>query len=352
MTDCFDHPWLGGLFGDDEMRALWSPQAQLEGMRRFEAAWSRALGQAGMADTGQAEQAARAIEGMQFDLADLRTGTAHDGVVVPALVRQMKAAAGDAAAAVHQGATSQDVIDTALVLAIKPGLALLDQQLAQLQTALRKLDTQFGTRPLIGRTRMQAATPITVGDRIASWALPLDNHRERLAQLAPRILLVQIGGASGNRADLGDKAEAVTSYMARLLNLGNPPRAWHSMRDGVGEFASLLSLISGSLGKIGQDIALMAQQGISEVTLSGGGGSSAMPHKQNPVLAELLVSLARFNAVQVSAMHQSLVHEQERSGAAWALEWMVLPQMAQASARSLSAALTLCGMITAMGDPE
>lgn len=348
MTDVFDHPWLGGLFADAEVAAIWSPEAQLAGMRAFEAAWSRALGRAGMADPGAAEAAAQVIETMTFDLADLRAGVARDGVVVPRLVAQIKAAT---EGPVHKGATSQDVIDSATALAVRDTLALLDGRIAALVEALTALDMRFGTRPLMGRTRMQAATEITVHDRIAPWTLPLLAHRTRLAEMRPRVAVVQVGGASGDRAALGPKAGQVAADVAAALGLGNPLRAWHAMRDGVAEFAGVLSLVSGTLGKIGQDIALMAQQGISEIALSGGGGSSAMPHKQNPVLAELLVTLARFNAVQVSAMHQALVHEQERSGAAWALEWMVLPQMAQATGRGLAVATALAGQVREMGAP-
>lgn len=349
MTDVFDHPWLGGLFADPEIAALWSPEAQLAGMRTFEAAWSRALGRAGRADPVAAEAAAQVIETMAFDLADLRAGVARDGVVVPRLVAQITAAT---PGPVHKGATSQDVIDSATALAMRDTLAVLSARLASLTETLTDLDMRFGTRPLMGRTRMQAATQITVHDRLAPWLLPLSQHRTRLAELRPRVALVQIGGASGDRAALGGAAEQVAADVAAALGLGNPLRAWHAMRDGVAEFASVLSLISGTLGKMGQDIALMAQQGISEIALSGGGGSSAMPHKQNPVLAELLVTLARFNAVQLSAMHQALIHEQERSGAAWALEWMVLPQMAQATGRALVVAETIGRQVVRIGAPD
>lgn len=349
MTEVFNHPWLGGLFADDAIAALWSPDAQLAAMRAFECAYSLALGRAGLVDPDMAQAAARAIAAMDFDMADLRAGTARDGVVVPRMVAQMRAAAGDAAAAVHRGATSQDVIDSALAMAMRDTLAVIDDRLSALHGALSDLDSRFGDAPLMGRTRMQAATPITVRDRIAPWLLPLSEHRERLAEMRPRVARVQLGGASGDRAELGARGAQVAADLAAALGLQNPSRAWHSMRDGIAEFAGLLSLISGTLGKMGQDIALMAQQGISDIALTGGGASSAMPHKQNPVLAELLVTLARFNAVQLSAMHQALVHEQERSGAAWMLEWMVLPQMAQATGRALTAGDALIAQVTRIG---
>ena len=213
------------------------------------------------------------------------------------------------------------------------------------------LNVRFGDAPLMGRTRMQAAVEMKVSDRLQSWHMPLADHLTRINDLRPRVCRVQIGGAVGDRAALGDGAADVVASIARELGLIETSKAWHSMRDGIAEFASLLSLISGTLGKIGQDICLMAQQGIDEITLSGGGGSSAMPHKQNPVQAELLVTLARFNAVQLSGMHQALVHEQERSGIAWALEWMILPQMAQATGRGLVAAHDIAATVTRIGTP-
>lgn len=351
MIGVFDHPWLGGLFTDDAGAGIWSPERQLAHMLAFEAAYSRALGATGMVDAGLAGKAADMIAGFKADVTDLRRGTAQDGLPVPALVAQLRAAMPDAGGAIHRGSTSQDVIDTALALTIKEMNALLSTRIAALDEGLGRLETTFGARPLMGRTRMQAAMPITVADRIATWRAPLSEHRDRLAQMRPRVERVQLGGAAGDRQEMADQGAEIARTIADDLGLYCPDRPWHAMRDGLAEYAGLLSLISGTLGKMGQDICLMAQQGLDEITISGGGGSSAMPHKQNPILAELLVTLARFNSLQISGMHQALVHEQERSGSGWALEWMILPQMAVATARSLSAAITLADRITAMGGP-
>jgi len=250
---------------------------------------------------------------------------------------------------VHTGGTSQDVIDTALALTLRDTTDLLITRLTGLAATLATLETRFGANPLMGRTRMQAATMITVADRVQTWRLPLIDHLDRLRTQRPMVERVQIGGASGDRAALGDKADQITTEMAAALGLNPTDSAWHTMRGTVVDHANTLALISGSLGKIGQDIALMAQQGIENIALTGSGRSSAMPHKQNPILAELLVTLARFNAVQVSGMHQAMIHEQERSGTTWALEWMILPQMALATGRATSAAQTLCENITAIG---
>lgn len=345
MTDVFSHPWLSGLFADPQMSALWSARAQLRHMLAFEAAWSRNGHLAGLWSAGEGADAAEAIQAISLDMAVLAEGTAQDGVVVPSLVRLLKAEAGEA---VHKGATSQDLIDTATVLSARAALALIEAKLADLAHALERLSEAMGGQSLVGRTRMQAALPITVRDRIAAWHRPVQDHIAAVKPLMDRLNVIQIGGAVGNRAALGDGAEAMVAAVANDLGLLGSDRCWHSERGRMVEFASLLSMISGSLGKVGQDVALMAQMG--EISLKGGGGSSAMPHKQNPVKAELLVTLARFNAVQVSGMHQAMVHEQERSGAAWTLEWMLLPQMAMATGRGLTAAIGLIREIERIGD--
>ncbi|WP_339113352.1 3-carboxy-cis,cis-muconate cycloisomerase [Thioclava sp. GXIMD2076] len=348
-ADVFGHPWLSGSFADAEVMALWSPERQLANMLAFEAAFSRAMGRAGLFDADLADEAASRIETATPDMAALRKGQENDGVVVPALVAELKKATGHASEAVHKGATSQDVIDTAMILSLRDTLRLLRARLERLQDAMDTLVQVYGAKPLMGRTRMQAATEITVADRIAPWMMPLATHIERIDALMPRVARVQLGGASGDRKALKDKAAMVSADMAQALDLEDAPRAWHAMRGSVTEAASLMALITGTLGKMGQDICLMAQQGIDEIAMSGGGGSSAMPHKQNPVLPELLVTLARFNAVQVSAMHQAMIHEQERSGTAWTLEWMVLPQIAQATGRATAAAQTICERINRIG---
>ena len=343
----FDHPWLSGLFGDPVMAEVFSAQKQMAHMLAFEASWSRACGKFGLFDATKAADAAHAIETAKIDFADIAKGMSKDGVPVPRLIKQLKATA--PAEALHKGATSQDVVDTALAMTLREASDLIAGRMLDVVNQLKTLEVRFGGNPLMGRTRMQAATQITVRDRILTWHLPLAGHLERLETLRPKIEKVQIGGAAGDRKALGDKADDVVGEVAKSLNLAPTDKAWHAMREGVADYASFLSLVTGSLGKMGQDIVLMSQQGIEEITLSGGGGSSAMPHKQNPVAAELLVTLARFNATQVSAMHHAMVHEQERSGVAWSLEWMILPQMAMATARALAVALDLTQNVTHIG---
>ncbi len=344
-ADVFSHRWLGGLFGDRQAAAIWAPDRQIAHMLRIEAAYTRARAHAGTWPKVRADRAARVIETCIPDLDALRSGTARDGVPVPELIRQIKAAAGDDSDLIHVGMTSQDVIDTALSLTLRDINELLAARLAELCAALSALSSASGHVEIMGRTRMQAALPIRFAHRAASWATPLADHAAALSAQRSSVERLQLGGPVGDRAGLGAAAPVVAAEMARQLDLHDAP-AWHSTRAQIAAHAGRLSLITGSLGKMGQDVCLMAQQGIDALQIRGGGGSSAMPHKQNPVLAELLVTLARFNATQVAGMHHALVHEQERSGVAWGLEWMILPQMTMATARSLAVAQDLCARIT------
>lgn len=341
MTVCpFDHPYLSGLLGDAEVAALFFAAAELEAMLAFEVALATAEAAHGLIPASAAEVISRAVDGFSPDMTSLRQASQRDGVVVPDLVRQLRAAVGEPNGRhVHFGATSQDVIDTSLMMRLAKALRILLTRLKAMVSQLDEFDERFGARPLMGRTRMQAAIPITVADRIASWKAPLERHASRLLALSQVGLAVQFGGAAGTLDKLGGKGPAVRADLAGALGLSDAP-PWHSQRDRIGEIAGLLAAITGSLGKIGQDIALMAERG-DEISLSGGGGSSAMPHKQNPVAAEVLVTLARFNAVQLGGIAQAAVHEQERSGAAWTLEWMILPQMVVACAAALSHGLSL-----------
>lgn len=343
----FDHPILSGLVGDEEIARHFSAEAEIAAILDFELALAQVQAQAGVIGKDAASAITQAFKTFRPDIAALRAQTARDGVIVPELVRQLREAVGEThGKSVHFGATSQDAIDTGLMLRLKPVVAHLETGLSAAMDGLDALGQRFAGKPLMARTRMQAAIPITVPDRIRAWRAPLSRHRERLAAQKKPLLAVQFGGAAGTLEKLGDKGASLRAALAGKLGLADAPQ-WHSQRDNLGEFAGLLSLISGSLGKFGQDVALMAQAG--EITLTGGGASSAMPHKHNPVAAEMLVALARFNATQLSGMHQALVHEQERSGAAWTLEWLILPQMVAATAGALRQAKVLAGQIESIG---
>lgn len=338
----FDHPFLAGLLGDTEVGAVFTADADLDAMLAFEVALAAAEAAAGLIAPEAATAIAGAVAGSRFEPADFRDDVARDGVIVPALVRRLRAVVGEPHAGdVHRGATSQDVIDTSLMLRLKAAAAILDLRLASLIDALDALDQSEGTRALTGHTRMQRARPIVLAHKIAGWRAPLERHRRRLIEMAPRVFTVQLGGAVGNRAELGAAADTIAGDVGDRLGLARARRATHVERDGVVEFGHWCALIAGSLGKLGADVALMAQSEVGEVTIAGGGGSSAMPEKCNPIGAEILVTLARFTATLQSGLDHALVHENERSGAAWTLEWMLLPQMVVATGAATRTALDL-----------
>jgi 3-carboxy-cis,cis-muconate cycloisomerase len=344
----FDHPLLRGLLGDEEIARHLSAEAELEQMLVFESALVAAEGEASVIPRDAADSIVQRLATFRPDVDAIRREAARDGVAGVGYVRQLRQWVGAPHDQyVHFGGTSQDLVDTALVLRLRPIMRVLTTRLGAVSQQLTDIDRAFGGRRLMGRTRMQDALPIAVSDRVASWRAPLLRHVERAEELTPRLLVLQFGGAVGTLDKLGSKGAAVAAAIARRLGLGAPDRAWHTQRDGLAELAGWLSLVTGSLGKVGADIVLMAQG--NEIVLEQGGGSSAMPHKSNPVGGEVLVALARFNATLVGGMHNALVHEQERSGAAWTLEWLLLPQMLMAAAASLRTAATLLGRVGGMG---
>lgn len=341
MTQTLPYPVLQALVGDEEVGAFFSNEAELSAMLRVEAALAEAEARAGLLGEDAAQRIREVCDAFQANWTKLAEGLARDGVIVPEFVKQLRAAVDEPhAKAVHVGATSQDIIDTALVLRLKSVIEILGYRLDTLIHSLDGLKRRDGSVRLMAHTRMQQALPFTAADKIDTWIQPLKRHREALQALAPHLLVIQLGGPIGTRGELKGQGDAVADTMAEILGLGLAP-SWHSQRDRIGEFGAFLSLLTGTLGKIGQDIALMAQNEVGEVRLATGGGSSAMPHKSNPVPAEVLVTLARFNAGMLGTLHQALVHENERSGAAWTLEWMVLPQMVVSSAAVLSRAQAL-----------
>ncbi|HMR29330.1 MAG TPA: 3-carboxy-cis,cis-muconate cycloisomerase [Geminicoccaceae bacterium] len=327
---------LTALLADAEAAALLDDAAQAAAMVAVEAALARVEARLGIIPAAHGEAISAALAGFEPDLADLAHGTGSAGVPVPALVAQLRRRVGPPAGDfVHWGATSQDIVDTALVLQLREILGVLDGRLNALATALAGLAEAHAATPMIGRTRFQQAVPTTFGLKAAGWLAPLLRHRRRLAELEPRLLLVQLGGAAGNLAVLGDKGVAVMEGLAEELGLGCPAMPWHSQRDGPAELASWLALVTGSLGKLGQDVLLLAQNEVGEAREAAGGGSSTMPQKSNPILSEALVTLARRNAALVGGMHEAMLHAHERDGAAWALEWAVLPEMISGTAAAL-----------------
>lgn len=329
------------LWRDSEVDSLFSPDAEIAAMLKFETELAAAQARASVISHEAAEAIRLVCTSFMVDMPQLRKGIQYDGMAVPELVRQLRMAlAAEHREALHLRSTSQDVIDTVLILQSSKAIGIIEHRMNAVSLELQRLAAAYGNVPQMGRTRMQRALPLTAGHRVEAWRAPLQRLAARLAELKPRLLVIQCGGP------IGIDAGSWNAYLAAGLGLGVPSRSWHSARDVLGELASWLSLLTGTLGKVAIDVAMMAQNEVGEVALSGGGSSSAMHHKSNPVGAELIVAMARCNAGMLGCFHQALVHEQERSGAGWALEWMILPEMISMSGASLDRCRALLSSLT------
>lgn len=318
---------LSALAGDPEIESLLSDAAQLDAMLAFERALAEASADTGWISEEAAAAIGKAIEDFTPDWPVLEAGMAQDGVVVPALVKQLKANLAEPhRTALHKGATSQDVTDTALMLQLAGIFDVYEARLTAVTDQLDALTREHGTRELMAHTRMQVALPTTWGAKLASWSEPLRRQLQSIASLRRSLLVIQLGGPVGDRASFGEHGNAIAARMAKRLDLGLAT-PWQATRDPIIALGSLLTQITGALGKLGVDVTLLAQNEIAAVRLAGGGGSSAMSHKSNPVNAEVLVALARANAGLSGTLAQAQLHENERSGAAWTLEWLTLPSM-------------------------
>lgn len=345
-----DSALLGPLVSDSATAALFSDEAAVKAMLEFEAALATVEERLQLIPAGAAKRIAAAAASLEPDWNRLGAGSVAAGHPVAELVRQLRCAAGPAADHVHWGATAQDAVDTALVMRLAVALDRFDARLKGLVEMLSRLAKRYQNCVMAGRTRTQHAVPISFGVKIAGWLVPLARHRKRLAELGPRALTVQFGGAAGTLSALGTRGVEVMRGLAAELGLGVPPGPWHSQRDGLAELAGWLSLVSGTLAKMGQDLALLAQTELGEVSEGSAGRSSAMPHKSNPVRSEILVAIGRANATLLASMHQAAIHEHERSGSAWTLEWLTLPQMAVLTGSSLRLAESVAQSLEA--NPE
>lgn len=328
-------PLLGLLFGTAATTALFSDRARLQGMLDFEAALARAEAETGVIPAVAVAPIAAACRAELFDMAALASATAQAGNPAIPMVKQLTrlVAGGDQAAAhfVHWGATSQDVMDTGLVLQLRAYLIQFEASLAALSDGLAQLAKTHRLTPVVGRTWMQHALPTTFGLKVAGWLDAVERHRTRLVELRPRLLVVQFGGAAGTLAALGPAGLGVAGGLARTLDLGLPALPWHGARDRLAELATVLGLIVGTLGKIARDVALHMQTDVAEAfepTGAGRGGSSTMPHKRNPVSAAAVLAAATRAPGLVATMLAAMVQEHERGLGGWHAEWETLPELA------------------------
>jgi 3-carboxy-cis,cis-muconate cycloisomerase len=331
-----DSALYADMFGTSEMRATFGDDAFLLRCAEVEAALARAQaglgiipGEAGAAIT----QTALALEKgtLNLDLARLRSETETVGYPILPLVRQLAELSGSAGRWVHWGATTQDIMDSAQVLQIRAGLELVDKDLTGAREHLAALARRWRDTPMAGRTHLQHALPVTFGYKAAVWLYSLDRHAVRLAELRPRVLTAQFGGAAGTLASLGAAEAALDcrAALARELKLADPPITWHVVRDGMAETVAVLALLAGSLAKIAFDVMLMSATEFGEVAepfAPGRGSSSTMPQKRNPISCELILAAAKAVRQHAGLMLDAVVSDFERATGPWHAEWAALPE--------------------------
>lgn len=330
---------FGDLFSTPDMRRAFSEQAWFARMVDVEGALARAEAAVGVVPADAAQAISEVCKTFQPDLAQLKDGTERVGYPVLPLVRQIAEAAGDAGGYVHWGATTQDVMDTALVLQVRAGLDLIEADLKRLMIALTAAARAYRDAPMAGRTHLQHALPVTFGFKCANWLAPLTRSLERLAQCRARVEQLQFAGAVGTLASLGADGAAVRTALGKELNLCVPAIGWHTARDNLAETAACLGVLTGALGKIATDVVLLMQSEVGEVFepyAPGRGGSSTMPQKRNPMSCEYILAAQRNVQAQVTVMFGAGAADHERGTGPWHAEWTALPQIFLLSAGALA----------------
>jgi 3-carboxy-cis,cis-muconate cycloisomerase len=324
-----DSPILGTLYGSDAMRAVFDERAYFQRMLDVEAALARVQARFGIIPADAAATITKAARVENLSTEELAASARNVGYPVVGLVAGLSRASGDAGGWTHWGATTQDIMDTATVLQMRDGLALIRATLCGIVQALTAQAVRHRHTVMAGRTHLQQALPTTLGLKCAIWAQPLITHIQRLDAMRPRVEQVSFGGAAGTLASLGDKGIAVMEGLATELGLAAPAAPWHVSRDGFAETVALLGLICGSLAKLATDIILLAQTEVGEVAepyVAGRGSSSTMPQKRNPIASEYILAAARTVHALVPVMLGAMAADHERATGPWQAELLVLPQ--------------------------
>jgi 3-carboxy-cis,cis-muconate cycloisomerase len=351
---------FGDMFGTAAMRETFGELAFLVRCAEVEAALARAQARLRIVPAEAAtaiSQAAAAIakEPQSLDLARLKRETENVGYPILPLVRQLAERAGEVGRWLHWGATTQDIMDSAAVLQIRDGLGLIEADLDKVRRHLAALARKYRDTPMAGRTHLQHALPITFGYKAAVWLSSFDRHAARLAELKPRVLTVQFGGAAGTLASLGPGEASLGSRaeLARELGLAEPAITWHVARDGIAETVQFLALLGAGLGKIAFDVMLMSATEFGEAAepfVSGRGSSSTMPQKRNPISCELILAASKALRQHAGLALDSVVGDFERATGPWHVEWIALPESFGYAAGALhQAEFMLGGLIV---DPD
>lgn len=328
------------IYATPDMRAVWSDENRIRKYLDFEKALAKVEAAAGIVPKDAAAEIMKQCDVKNIDMVKLKDATEAAGSPIIPVVKQLMAACNDKHGEwVHWGATTQDVTDTVMVLQVKEALDLLETDLNGICDGLAALAAKYRDTPMAGRSKLQQAVPITFGYKMAAVLAAFQRHKQRLAELRPRVLVGEFGGAAGTLSSLGVDGLKVHDALMDELKLGRAPITWHTVRDGFGETACFLGLVTATCAKIALDVKLLMQtevQEVSEAGKEGRGSSSTMPQKRNPISSVYITTQAAVVRQMVGAMLEAQVSDQERGSGPWEIEWVVLPDMFMLSAAVLS----------------
>lgn len=336
-------------FGTAEMRAVFDDKELIRKYVEVEIALAKAEAKCGVIPQEAAEEIARTCNADSLDFDLLRHETEIVGYPILPLVHQISKQAGKSGGYVHWGATTQDIMDSAVALQIRDGLAIVERDIRELRKILTDLAVRYRDTAMAGRTHLQQALPITFGYKAAIWLNMFDRHAQRLEELKPRVLVGEFAGAAGTLASLGKEGLKVQKEMMKELGLGVPVSSWHVARDGFAEAVNFLALVTGSLGKIAYDVMLMCSNEFGELYepfVKGRGSSSTMPQKRNPISSELMLTCAKGVRQSAGLMLDAMIQDLERATGPWHAEWLAIPESFILAAGSLNQAkFMLSGLI-------
>ena len=339
---------LPSLFSTQEMDAIFSLRRQLQCMTRFEWALNAALESSHLAAPGASHAFEPLLDAAFVDVPALLQNAQQSGNLAIPFVAQLRTALHSispaGAASLHLGATSQDLLDTSLVLQMRDALLILRRDLDSLESHLLHQARIHAETLLVGRTLLQDAPPVTLGLKLAAHVEALRRHRQRIDTAAVRALVLQFGGAVGTLAALGEKGPSVSAALARGLELEEPRIPWHTHRDSLVELSSCLALLVATLGKFARDVSLLMQNEVGEVFEPAGegrGGSSTMPHKRNPVASAVILAAAARTPGLISTLLASMVQEHERGLGGWHAEWETIPAIFRLTAVALARSIEI-----------
>ena len=319
------------IFSTPQMRQIFSDEARTAYCLEIEAALARAQARLRIIPEHAAREIVRQCRIENIDFARLKKQTERIGYPILGIVQQIVDLCADGLGEwCHWGATTQDITDTAAILQVRAALQLVEKEIDAIAGALADLSRRYRDTPMAGRSNLQQAVPLTFGFKTAALLAAMQRHRERLAQLRPRVLVGEFGGAVGTLASLGGDGLKVQAELMRELGLGQPDIAWHTVRDRIGEVACFLGLLTGTLGKVSMDVKLLMQTEVAEVYEpfhEGRGSSSTMPQKRNPISCLYIHATTALVRQQVAALLEAAVADHERSTGPWQIEWIALPEI-------------------------